>query len=123
MILAAKMGQPMQPNVLRMIENLTAFEQQFVLKDQIVDLETEILTIFAFDFNYIGPVPFIERYLRILDRDSDERLTQIAVQLCKFSLSDERFLNFRPSQIAACALLISINILQRENENNNNQNN
>ena len=68
-----------------------------MLKDQIVDMETEILSLFAFDFNYIGPVPFIERYLRLLDREKDARLLQISIQLCKFSLSDERFLNYRPS--------------------------
>ena len=35
-------------------------------------------------------------------------------EICKFSLNDEMFLNYRPSQIAACSVILSINIFKKE---------
>lgn len=35
-------------------------------------------------------------------------------QICKFQLNDCKFLEFRPSQMAACAAIIAINIFERD---------
>lgn len=35
-------------------------------------------------------------------------------EICKFSLNDDMFLNYRPSQIAACSCILSINIFKKE---------
>ena len=37
-------------------------------------------------------------------------------QICKFQLNDSKFLKYRPSMIAACAVIISINIYRRDKE-------
>jgi hypothetical protein len=38
----------------------------------------------------------------------------MAYQICKFSQNDSEFLDYRQSQLAACACIISINIYQRD---------
>lgn len=40
----------------------------------------------------------------------------MAFQLSKFVLNDSRFLSYRPSQLAACSVLIAINIFKRDEE-------
>lgn len=46
----------------------------------------------------------------------------MSFQICKFQLNDSMFLNFRPSIVAACSLILSVNIYERdvqEIQNNN----
>ena len=40
----------------------------------------------------------------------------MSYQICKFQLNDSMFLEYRPSQIAAAAVLISITIFKRDEE-------
>lgn len=40
----------------------------------------------------------------------------MSFQICKFQLNESRFLNYVPSMISACALLLSINIYERDLE-------
>ena len=42
----------------------------------------------------------------------------MALEICKFSLNDPSFLNYRPSMVAASALLISINIFENNSGKN-----
>ena len=36
----------------------------------------------------------------------------MALEVCKFSLNDPTFLNYRPSMIAACSIIISLNLFE-----------
>jgi hypothetical protein len=57
----------------------------------------------------------MERYLRILDYDRKTSVVySMAYQICKFSQNDSMFLEYRPSQLAAAACIISINIYERD---------
>lgn len=38
-----------------------------VTKEQLEELEYEIIFMFGCDFNFNGPIAFVDRYLRILD--------------------------------------------------------
>ena len=40
----------------------------------------------------------------------------MSYQICKFQLNDGQFLIYRPSEIAACSVIISINIYKRDQE-------
>ena len=42
----------------------------------------------------------------------------MSFQICKFSLNDAIFLKYYPSQIAACALILSVNIYELDREKN-----
>ena len=46
-----------------------------------------------------------------LDLDSD-KVREMSRKLCRFMMKDERFLDFRPSQIAAASLLLAVNLNQ-----------
>ena len=58
----------------------------------------------------------MERYLRILDYDRNQIVKEMTYEICKFQLNDPCFLNYRPSMISACALLISINIYEKNEQ-------
>lgn len=56
----------------------------------------------------------MQRYLRLLDFDVRPVVNEMSFQLSKFVLNDSKFLDYRPSQLAACSVLISINIYKRD---------
>ena len=43
----------------------------------------------------------------------------MAYQICKFSQNESCFLEYRPSQLAACACIISINIYEKDKNSHN----
>lgn len=67
MLLAAKIEQPIQPSYNRMIKLLNKKEKQLVTKESLIDLEYEILFMFGCDFNFHGPIHFVDRYLRLME--------------------------------------------------------
>ena len=65
----------------------------------------------------------MERYLRILGYNLNKTIADITFQICKFQLNDAKFLKYRPSQIAACACILAINIYELDLETNNKNSN
>lgn len=80
------------------------------------DLEKQMLIKLGFDFEFPGPMPFIERYVRLLEHDHSVIVLELAFSVCKFTLVDIYFLQFQPSLVAACAVLIAVNIQMRDRE-------
>jgi hypothetical protein len=76
-LLAAKLEQPISPSFTRMISLLTEEEKKLVTKQKLIDLETNILITFGFDFNFPGPIQSMERYLRLLDYDLNTQLYEM----------------------------------------------
>lgn len=72
--MAAKLEQPISPSFTRMISLLGEDEKKLVTKQKLIDLESNILIIFGFDFNFPGPLQSMERYLRLLDYDLNSQL-------------------------------------------------
>ena len=97
-----------------MINLLTDDEKKGVNKQCLIDLEADILSTFCFDFNFPGPIQSMERYLRILGYDLNKTVNDMSYQISKFQLNDSKFLDFRCSQIAASAIIIAINIYERD---------
>ena len=54
-----------------MIKLLNKKEKQLVTKESLVDLEYEILFMFGCDFNFHGPIHFVDRYLRLLNYSNE----------------------------------------------------
>lgn len=65
-LLSAKLEQDTSPSFNRMISLLTHEEQKHVTKKGLIELESEIILNFGFDFNFPGPIESMERFLRIL---------------------------------------------------------
>lgn len=76
-LMAAKLEQPISPSFTRMISLLTEEEKKLVTKQKLIDLETNILITFGFDFNFPGPIQSMERYLRLLDYDLNTQLYEM----------------------------------------------
>lgn len=76
-----------------MLTLLTDEEQKNVTKQSLIDLETKILTAFGFDLSWPGPIQCMERYLRILEIDTNKIVNDMAFQICKFQLNDSKFLS------------------------------
>lgn len=121
MLMAAKLEQPISPSFSRMIYLLHDDERMYISKEALIKLEAQILVTLGFDFNFPGPMQSLERYLRILDYDSNRTVNEMSFQICKYQLNEAQFLNYRPSQIAACALVIAINIFERDQLRYNNR--
>lgn len=77
-------------------------------------LEQEIMHTFKWNFNFQGPTEFIDRYLRILCVDKIRAIRNMSCQFCKFSLNESKFLYYRPSVLAACAVIIAVNVHKAE---------
>jgi len=60
----------------------------------------------------------MERFLRILNYDKNEIVRNMALELCKLTLNDSIFLNYRSTMIADCAVIISINVFEKNNTEN-----
>lgn len=113
-LMSAKLEQPISPSFSRMISLLTDEEKKHVNKQQLIDLEAQILVRLGFDFNFPGPIQSMERFLRILGYNQNRTMYDMAYQICKFQLNDSKFLKYRPSQIAACSVILSINIYEKD---------
>jgi hypothetical protein len=50
-----------------MIKLLNEDERQVVTKLLVIAMEAKILTTLGFDLNFLSPLIFLERYLRLLD--------------------------------------------------------
>jgi len=85
-----------------------------VTKESLIKMELKIITLFGFDFNFNCHGIFIERYIRILGYQKESIILMMSHELCKFSLNEESFLKYKPSVIAACSVILSINIYNNE---------
>lgn len=88
-------------------------------KQALIDLEQKVITVLDFDLQFDGPIPLLERYLRVFNLDlgkfsesEDEpfMITVLAFAFLKMVLHSRIFLALKPSQIAAAALTLAINI-------------
>lgn len=73
-----------------------------------------MLITFGFDFNFPNPIHSMERYLRILNYDKNQTVKDMSFQILKFQLNDSVFLNYRPSMIAACSIILAVNIFEQD---------
>ena len=60
-----------------MINLLKTNEQAIVTKQKLIDLEADILRKFGFDFYFGTPMQAFERFLRILNYDKNECVSDL----------------------------------------------
>lgn len=73
-LMSAKLEQPISPSFTRMINLLSTSEKQAVTKQDLINLEADILFKLGFDFNFPGPIQSMERYLRLLGFHKEENI-------------------------------------------------
>lgn len=69
----------------------------------------------------VSPLTFLERYLRLLNVQDNDKIKSLALELCLRSMTKIIFSDFKPSIIAGAALLLGINIYYKNHNviNNN----
>jgi len=74
-----------------------------------------------FNMTLVSPLTFLERYLRILNVQDNDKIKSLALELCLRSMTKIIFSDFKPSIIAGAALLLGINIYYKNHNviNNN----
>ena len=116
MLMAAKLEQPISPSFNRMLALLPSSEQARISKKDLIDLEERILLTLNFSMHAAGPIPFIERFQRLFGIDQetlDHDFKQVgftARQFVKYMQRYGQFLQWKPSQLAAAAIVLSINL-------------
>ena len=68
MLLAAKLKEPVTPSYENMVKFLSNQEMVSVTKEEVNEMEKDILVRFGFDFNFPNPIEFVDRYLRLLEQ-------------------------------------------------------
>ena len=114
--MAAKMYQHMNPCFDMMIERLPNLLRKQVTREQCIVLEEQIIRALDFDLQNDGPLPFLERYQRVLQIDNERenkhfyKIGYSARKLLRHMMHKATFLSYRPSQIASTAILVAIDL-------------
>jgi transcription initiation factor TFIIIB Brf1 subunit/transcription initiation factor TFIIB len=115
-LVAAKLEEPIQPSYNRMVRLVASEWGVVVTKKELVDLEEEMIRLLDFDLHFTGPIPFLERFQRIYNLDQVRRdreayaLDFLARNFCRAMLRSQSYLTLKPSQVAAAALMLAINL-------------
>ena len=115
-LIAAKLEQPISPSFNRMIRLLPKSQQLQVEKQDLIDLEEQIMKALDFDFAFASPISFLERFQRLLSVDQEsedpgmQQIGHSARQFCKYMMRHHQFLDYSPAQLASAALCLSINL-------------
>lgn len=115
-LIAAKMDQPISPSFKRMVRLVKREWDVEIELSSLIDLEERMLRVLDLSIHNTSPIIFLDRYLRLfgvdnVEEDEDDRqVSQFARRLVKTFVNESSNLNFKPSDIAASALLASLNI-------------
>jgi len=74
----------------------------------VISLESEIVRMLDFDFNFISPLFFLERFLRLADLQIDKDVTMLAKELSIRARMKASFLEWKPSVIAGACIFLSV---------------
>ena len=110
LFLAAKMEEHFAPSIEFTLHLLTEKEEENIDKQAVFDLEAKVLVKLGFDLHFPGPVDPMHRFLHLLGYNKNDLIVNMTFQICKFTMNTPVFLNYRPSVIAACAIILSVNI-------------
>lgn len=114
-LISAKLNEPLQPVFQNMVNLINSWQSDHVTVSDLVKLEERVVRTLDFDFNLVTPLHFLERFQRLFGLDQVEQdkhaylIDASAIYLLRFMMRDSAFLEFRPSQIAAAAIMLAIN--------------
>ena len=102
-LMSAKLEEPMQPNFGRMVRLVQSQWSVTIEKSELFNLEEKIIKSLDFELHFSGPIPFLERYLRMYNLDlasNDEEAFTISVlahSFCQMVLKSPAYLSLKPS--------------------------
>ncbi len=119
-LMAAKLEQPMQPNFNRMVRLVKSKWGVDTSRDELIEIEMNIIYTLDFNLTYTGPISFLERYLRVFNLDCVQTdresfiIDGLARSFSRCFLRSHHYLRLKPSQIAAAAFTAAINIYKSQ---------
>lgn len=119
-LMSAKLEQPMQPNFNRMVRLVETKWGVLTSRDELIEMERDVIDALDFELHYTGPLPFLERYLRAYNLDCSRTdresfiIGGLARSFCRCLLRSHIYLNLKPSQIGAAALTVAVNVCKSE---------
>ena len=117
-LLAAKLEESFAPSFIRMINLLNDQHEILLEKQDLLNLEESVVQTLNFSLRHVSPIHFLDRFHRLFELDQDKNditaklLSGLATQYCRFMQRESLFLKYKPSAIAAAALIFAINISQ-----------
>ena len=109
--MAAKLEQPIQPSMVRMIKLVETNWGIKLQKDDLLKLEYDIIMTLDFSLQNGAPTLFVDRYMRLLDLDKDHpAVGKLAKEMCRKFLRAHQYLSYSAVQVATAALTLAINI-------------
>ena len=115
-LIAAKIEQPSMPSFHKMIKLVNESWSARIKYDDLVDLEADIIKTLDFSLQSASPILFLERYLRIFNYDRAKKddaalmISVLAYSFCKVALRSQFYLSMKPSQVAAAAITLAVNL-------------
>jgi cyclin A len=102
MLIAAKFEEIYMP----MAEEFVYITDNAYDRAAILEMEQEVLQVLDYSVKCATAKHFMTRYLHAADASRGDFTTNIVKYLCELSLLEYRFLEYRPSQITAAAVLV-----------------
>ena len=94
------------------LKNILRVTDSNITKEQVIELEFNILLTLQFGVTFPSAYRFLERFCRLAQ--ATERHFKLAQYITDSSLLDCALVRERPSRVAACSLYIALNLLQSE---------
>lgn len=70
---------------------------------------------FSFDFNFVTPIHFLDRYLSLMGFEDDQEVRETAIQILVLLQFDDDIIDFNTSIATAVALILATNIVKMNN--------
>lgn len=106
LLMASKYEDIYPPELKEMMKLLDTSDKEWITKELILETEGTLLEVLSFDFTFVSPLRFLERFTKIANLD--DRTFCIAQLLIEISLCDSNQILTRPSELAAAALYIAL---------------
>ena len=97
------------------LKDFLVVSENLFKKDDVLTMEREILETLAFKVTAPSAYRFLQRYRRLSVALNDDEIFFYAQYLQEIALLDASLLKFRPSQLAAAAMIISAKQLKKIN--------
>lgn len=86
---------------------LPADEREDVTKEDVIKMELAFIEILDFNLHMLSPLPFLERFLRLINLEEDDYVSKLSKEVCFMARCSHKYLNLLPSEIAAGAYVIA----------------
>lgn len=118
-LMAAKLEENISPSFIRMITILNEQHSILLKKQNLINLEEDVIRTLDFDLRSVSSMHFLERYLRLVGLDKEDSKTsrqiiELSHQYCRFMQRESCFLKHTASSIAASSLIFSLNLSTSE---------